>query len=70
MRAAKGGLEEAAYREARASCLTETRSGGIDAVLCEHGLDALVTLTSGRAGLYRGLPVGAARVAPRFLRTV
>ncbi|MGC1522804.1 MAG: amidase, partial [Steroidobacteraceae bacterium] len=45
--AAKGGLNEAAYRDAREICLTATRSGGIDAVLCEHGLDAIVTLTSG-----------------------
>jgi amidase len=48
---AKGNLEEAAYRDARATCLTATRSGGIDAVLCEHGLDAIVTLTSGPAWL-------------------
>jgi amidase len=48
---AKGGLSEAAYRDARESCLTATRSGGIDAVLCEHGLDAIVTLTSGPAWL-------------------
>ena len=49
--AAKGGLNEAAYRDARETCLTATRSGGIDAVLCEHGLDAIVTLTSGPAWL-------------------
>ena len=48
---AKGGLDEAAYRDARESCLTATRSGGIDAVLCEHSLDAIVTLTSGPAWL-------------------
>jgi amidase len=48
---AKGNLDEAAYRDARATCLTATRSGGIDAVLCEHGLDAIVTLTSGPAWL-------------------
>ena len=48
---AKGGLDEAAYRDARATCLTATRSGGIDAVLCEHGLDAMVALTSGPAWL-------------------
>jgi amidase len=48
---AKGGLDEAAYRDARATCLTATRSGGIDAVLSEHGLDAIVTLTSGPAWL-------------------
>jgi amidase len=48
---AKGGLDEAAYRDARQTCLTATRSGGIDAVLCEHGLDAIVSLTSGPAWL-------------------
>ncbi|MGP8227806.1 MAG: amidase [Steroidobacteraceae bacterium] len=48
---AKGGLDEAAYRDARATCLTATRSGGIDAVLCESNLDAIVSLTSGPAWL-------------------
>jgi amidase len=48
---AKGSLYEAAYRDARATCLTATRTGGIDAVLSEHGLDAIVTLTSGPAWL-------------------
>lgn len=48
---AKGGLDEAAYRDARETCLTATRSGGIDAVLCENKLDAIVTLTSGPAWL-------------------
>jgi amidase len=48
---AKGTLEEAAYRDARETCLTATRGGGIDAVLCEHGLDAIVALTSGPAWL-------------------
>jgi amidase len=48
---AKGSLDEAAYQDARATCLTATRSGGIDAVLCEHDLDAMVTLTSGPAWL-------------------
>jgi len=46
---AKGSLEEAAYRDAREACLNATRSGGIDAVLSEHNLDAMVTLTSGPA---------------------
>ena len=44
-------LDEAAYRDARATCLTATRSGGIDAVISEHSLDAIVTLTSGPAWL-------------------
>ncbi len=48
---AKGTLEEAAYRDAREACLTATRSGGIDAVMSEHKLDAIVTLTSGPAWL-------------------
>ena len=46
---AKGGLDEAAYRDARAACLAA--SGGIDAALAEHNLDAIVTLTSGPAWL-------------------
>ena len=44
---AKGGLEEAAYRDARSTCLNVTRAGGIDAVLSEHRLDAIVSLTQG-----------------------
>jgi amidase len=48
---AKGSLDEAAYQDARATCLTATRAGGIDAVLSEHNLDAIVTLTSGPAWL-------------------
>jgi amidase len=47
----KGSLDEAAYRDARAACLNVTRSGGIDAVLAENHLDAIVTLTSGTAWL-------------------
>jgi amidase len=48
---AKGALTEKAYREARAACLKATRSNGIDAVLAEHQLDAMVALTSGPAWL-------------------
>jgi amidase len=44
---AKGDLQEAAYHDARETCLTVTRAGGIDAVLLEHNLDAMVSLTSG-----------------------
>jgi amidase len=44
---AKGSLEEAAYRDARSTCLNVTRAGGIDAVLSEHRLDAIVSLTQG-----------------------
>jgi amidase len=42
-------LQEAAYLDARETCLTATRAGGIDAVLLEHNLDAMVSLTSGPA---------------------
>jgi amidase len=48
---AKGPLTEKAYRDARAACLKATRSNGIDAVLAQHKLDAMVTLTSGPAWL-------------------
>jgi amidase len=48
---AKTGLDNPAYREARAACLEATQTRGIDAVLAQHQLDALVTLTSGPAGL-------------------
>ena len=52
---AKGSLDEAAYKEARATCLNATRVGGIDAVLAEQRLDAIVTLTSGTAWLIDAL---------------
>jgi amidase len=48
---AKGDLSEEAYRKARETCLAATRANGIDAVIAEHRLDALVTLTSGPAWL-------------------
>jgi amidase len=48
---AKGPLTDKAYLKARATCLEATRSKGIDAVLAEHKLDAMVTLTSGPAWL-------------------
>jgi amidase len=48
---AKGGLDSEQYRSARETCLTATRSQGIDAVLAKHRLDAIVTLTSGPAWL-------------------
>jgi amidase len=48
---AKGPLTDKAYAEARAACLKATRSNGIDAVLEQHKLDAMVTLTSGPAWL-------------------
>jgi amidase len=48
---AKGELSDEAYRKARESCLAATRADGIDAVIAEHRLDAIVTLTSGAAWL-------------------
>jgi amidase len=48
---AKGALNEKAYLDARAACLMATRSNGIDAVLAQHGLDAIISLTSGPAWL-------------------
>ena len=48
---AKGGLDEREYIDAREACLIATRGRGIDAVLAEHHLDAIVTLTSGPAWL-------------------
>jgi amidase len=48
---AKGPLTEKAYKDARAACLKATRSNGIDIVLAQHKLDAMVTLTSGPAWL-------------------
>jgi amidase len=47
----KGPLTDKAYTEARAACLKATRSNGIDAVLGQHKLDAMVALTSGPAWL-------------------
>ncbi len=48
---AKGGLDDAAYTKARAACLEATRGNGIDKLVADHQLDAVVTLTSGPAGL-------------------
>ena len=47
----KGPLSEPAYLKARAACLKATRSHGIDAVLAQSKLDAMVSLTSGPAWL-------------------
>ena len=47
----KGPLTEKAYKVARALCLKATRSNGIDAVLAQHKLDAMVSLTAGPAWL-------------------
>lgn len=46
---AKGDLDEAAYREARAACLRIARDEGIDRALRDHALDALVAPTTGPA---------------------
>jgi amidase len=48
---AKGGLDDAAYTKARTACVEATRSNGIDKLIADHQLDAIVTLTSGPAGL-------------------
>jgi amidase len=48
---AKGPLTEPDYIKARAACVEATRTKGIDAVLAEHRLDAMVCLTSGPAWL-------------------
>jgi amidase len=45
----KGPLTEPAYKEAREKCLRLARAEGIDAVMDQHKLDALVTLTTGPA---------------------
>jgi len=45
----KGPLTEAAYQEARQKCVRLARAEGIDAVMDQHRLDALVTLTGGPA---------------------
>jgi amidase len=48
---AKGDLNSAEYLKALETCLKATRANGIDAVLAEHRLDAIVSLTSGPAWL-------------------
>lgn len=47
----KGGLETPAYREALAKCRRLSREEGLEAVLSEHELDALVAPTGGPAWL-------------------
>jgi amidase len=46
---AKGPLTDPAYAKARATCVRLSRQDGIDALLAQHKLDAIVTLTSGPA---------------------
>jgi amidase len=48
---ARGGLDDAAYQQALATCARYARAEGIDAVLAEHKLDALVAPTGGVAWL-------------------
>jgi amidase len=48
---AKGPLTEKAYVEAREKCIRLSRLEGIDRLVGEHRLDALVCLTSGPAAL-------------------
>jgi amidase len=48
---AKGPLTDAAYLKARTDCVRLSRQDGIDALLAQHKLDAIVTLTSGPACL-------------------
>lgn len=45
----KGPLTEAAYLEARRTCLRISREEGIDAVMAKHSLNALVGMTDGPA---------------------
>ena len=47
----KGPLTESKYIQARADCIRLSRAEGIDAVLGEHKLDAIVSLTNGPAWL-------------------
>jgi amidase len=47
----KGGLDAPAYREALAKCRKLSRDEGLDAVLAQHKLDALVAPTGGPAWL-------------------
>jgi len=49
--AKKGPLTEKAYLEALAKCRELMREKGIDAVIAEHKLDALIVLTNGPAHL-------------------
>ncbi len=48
---ARGPLTEKAYTEALAKCRKMSRAGGIDAVVAEHKLDAIIGPTAGPAWL-------------------
>jgi len=68
---AKGPLTDAAYLEARATCLRLMRTEGLDALFETHRLDTIVTISSGPAWLtdpvngdaYTGASTTAAAVA-------
>jgi amidase len=62
---AKGPLTEPAYREALARCHRIARTEGIDALMDQHRLDALVTLTTGPAGLLVPAPGGDPVFGPK-----
>ena len=47
MAQAKGGLDEPAYREAKAECRRLSRTDGIDKVMRTHRLDAIIAPTDG-----------------------
>ncbi len=49
--AAKGTLEDAAYKKARAACIDAARTRGLDALFAKHRLDAVVAPTQGPAWL-------------------
>jgi amidase len=49
MALAKGPLTDAAYREARATCLRLARTEGLDALFATHRVDAIVAPTTGPA---------------------
>ena len=51
MAEATQGLGEKAYLDARAACLAATRANGIDRLVADSKLDAIVALTSGPAWL-------------------
>ena len=50
---AKGPLSDAAYVKARADCVRLARQDGIDALLAQHKLDAIVTLNFGPGVVHR-----------------
>jgi amidase len=47
----KGPLTDKAYRDARATCIRISRTDGIDGMMNQHRLDAIVSLTTGPASV-------------------